>query len=248
MRVVVIGAGNMGKAMISGLGTYDVTAVERSPQAAQRLKSEFPSVDCVTDETVEIGEAVVILAVKPGSFASVATRGTARAVISVMAGVPLERLREGIAARAYIRAMPNVAAMNGRSMTTVTGDGDFREEALALLGAIGRTLWVESEKELDIATAVAGSGPAYMMLVAEALADGAVRMGMKRADASALVQGLFEGSAALLEGAHPAVVKDSVMSPGGTTAAGYAALEAGGVRSAMIEAVRAAYERACEFA
>ena len=86
--------------------------------------------------------------------------------------------------------MPNLAASVGRSMTTLTGDIAYKEEAKVLLGSIGKTLWLDSEKEIDIATALAGSGPAYLALVAEALADGAVKQGLKREHAMATMRGI----------------------------------------------------------
>jgi len=103
-------------------------------------------------------------------------------------------------------------------------------------------LWLESEAKLDAATAIGGSGPAFLALVAEALADGGVACGLSRDEAAALTTGLFRSYAALAH-EHPAAVKDMVMSPAGTTAAGYGALEDRGVRGAFIEAVRKAYDR-----
>ncbi len=140
--------------------------------------------------------------------------------------------------------MPNLAASVGASMTTLTGDHRFKKEAESLLGAVGDTLWLESEKEIDIATALAGSGPAYLALVAEALADGAVKQGLKREDAMTTMKGLFSGFGELIQEMHPALLKDAVMSPGGTTAAGYGALEDGNVRASCMNAVEQAYKRA----
>ena len=142
--------------------------------------------------------------------------------------------------------MPNLAASVGASMTTLTGDQEFQKEAEALLGAVGNTLWLDSEKEIDIATALAGSGPAYLALMAEALVDGAVKQGLKRDDAMATMRGLFSGFGTLIQDVHPALLKDGVMSPGGTTAAGYAALEDGNVRAACMDAIEKAYKRAKE--
>ena len=142
--------------------------------------------------------------------------------------------------------MPNLGASYLKSMTTITGDEDLKEQAIDIFNKIGRSLWLNSENELDIATGVAGSGPAYLALVAEALADGAVQQGLKRADAQELVAGLFDGFGALISHDNPANIKDGVMSPGGTTAAGYAALEHGGVRSAMMKAIEDAYAKAKE--
>ncbi|MDD2367763.1 MAG: pyrroline-5-carboxylate reductase dimerization domain-containing protein, partial [Sulfuricurvum sp.] len=128
--------------------------------------------------------------------------------------------------------------------TSLVGDNEISTNAIALFNTIGATLWLNSEKELDIATALAGSGPAYLALIAEALCDGAVREGLKRDDAMVLMRGLFEGFGKLIQTVHPAILKDNVMSPGGTTAAGYGALEKGNVRNGCMEAIRAAHERA----
>ena len=138
--------------------------------------------------------------------------------------------------------MPNIAAAHGASVTALTGDEGARRSAEELFGAIGETLWLNSEAKLDAATAIAGSGPAFLALVAEALADGGVACGLSRDEAAALTAGLFRSYAALAD-TPPAAIKDAVMSPAGTTAAGYGALEDRGVRGAFIEAVRRAYER-----
>lgn len=142
--------------------------------------------------------------------------------------------------------MPNVAASVQNSMTTITGDNEAKNMAIDIFSTIGKAIWVNTENQLDIATAVAGSGPAFLALVAEALADGAVKAGLERHISTQLVQGLFSGTASLLNHSHPAIIKDSVMSPGGTTAAGYAQLEEGAVRDSMIKAINVAYEKACE--
>ena len=142
--------------------------------------------------------------------------------------------------------MPNLGAAYLKSMTTVTGDEDIKNTALEIFNKIGSTLWLSSENEIDIATGVAGSGPAFLALVAESLADGAVNAGLKRDDSQKLVAGLFDGFASLIANDTPANIKDGVMSPGGTTAAGYAALEKANVRHGMIEAIKDAYEKAKE--
>jgi pyrroline-5-carboxylate reductase len=178
-----------------------------------------------------------VLCVKPHALGKVAAyfKGEAELVISILAATALDTLKNEIKAKSYIRAMPNIAAAYGKSMTTLTGDVSSKDKAADILGAIGKTLWVESEKELDIATVLAGSSPAFLALVAESLIDGAVKEGLKRADAFTLTKGLFEGFAKLLENySHPALIKDAVMSPGGTTAKGYAVLEEHKVRSAFI--------------
>jgi pyrroline-5-carboxylate reductase len=164
----------------------------------------------------------------------------------VLAGTPVAKLKKAFKPKAVVRSMPNLAASVGASMTTLTGDKKGKEEALSILSAIGETLWLGSEKEIDIATALAGSGPAYLALIAESLADGAVKQGLKREDAMATMRGLFSGFGQLIQEVHPAVLKDGVMSPGGTTAAGYGALEKGNVRASCINAIEEAYRKAKE--
>jgi len=194
----------------------------------------------------DISGKTLLLCVKPANVAEVGAklRGKAEALYSVLAGTKVDTLKSHIAAAGTVRAMPNLAATVGRSMTTLTGDRHLESEAVALFNAIGETLWLGSEKELDIATALAGSGPAYLALIAEALADGAVKQGLKRDDAMTVMRGLFGGFGELIQTEHPALLKDGVMSPGGTTAAGYAALEEHGVRYGLIQSIEAAYQKA----
>ncbi len=189
----------------------------------------------------------LILCVKPANLSEVSTllKGKAQTLYSVLAGTSLASLH-CIHAHSYIRAMPNLAAESGLSMTSLVGDPSLQEEALQLFQSIGMALWLESEKELDIATALAGSGPAYLALIAEALCDGAVREGLKREHAMTLMRGLFKGFGELIQTLHPALLKDNVMSPGGTTAAGYGALENAGVREGCMEAIRRAHLKAKE--
>ncbi|WP_345969754.1 MULTISPECIES: pyrroline-5-carboxylate reductase [Sulfurimonas] len=194
----------------------------------------------------DITGKTLLLCVKPANIVEVGTKlhGKAEALYSVLAGTKVEMLKSHIAAAGTVRAMPNLAATVGRSMTTLTGDRHLEAEAISLFDAIGMTLWLGSEKELDIATGLAGSGPAYLALIAEALADGAVKQGLKRDDAMTVMRGLFAGFGELIQHEHPALLKDGVMSPGGTTAAGYSALEAAGVRNGCIQAVERAFEKA----
>jgi pyrroline-5-carboxylate reductase len=242
-----IGGGNMARAIANGLkGCYKIEVVGRSMERLDAFEAalECPVKKSLLDDFAIDGKTLV-LCVKPANLEEVGSKlkGRANVLFSVLAGTSLEALAKHISAASYVRAMPNLAATVNRSMTTLSGDAGYKEEAIALFSAIGSTLWVGSEKELDIATALAGSGPAYLALVAEALADGAVKQGLKRDDAMALMRGLFKGFGELVAHEHPALLKDGVMSPGGTTAAGYAALEAAGVRSGCMKAVEAAYRR-----
>jgi len=190
----------------------------------------------------------IILAVKPNNIDSISPllKGKATNLFSVLAGTKIDSIRAKIQSDSYIRAMPNLSALFQQSMTSISGDLDSKELAIKIFSTIGSTLWLESEDEIDIATAIAGSGPAYLSLVAEAMADGGVKAGLKRIDSEKLVLGLFSGFSPLLEHHKSSDIKDSVMSPKGTTAYGYATLESGGVRNSFIQAIESAYQRAIE--
>jgi pyrroline-5-carboxylate reductase len=242
MKILLIGAGNMGGAMLSGLDRYDVTVVEAHRPRQEELRERYPNVT-ILDTVPSLEGFVVILAIKPQSLESLKCSGEAEAVISILAGTPLAKVRAAVSAKAYIRAMPNLAALKRKSVTSVCGDESFKEEALTILSAIGKAIWLESEAQLDIATGIGGSAPAWIALVAEALSDGAVNMGLPRDKSYEYVAALMDGMGALLEDEHPAIIKDKVTSPGGTTIAGLAALEKGGVRDSFIEAVKVCYER-----
>lgn len=249
-KLTFIGNGNMAKAMIKGLlGKYEIEVLGRNSKTLEMLKSEMPSIDILKiDDKTYIDGKNIILCVKPNSLNELALKlnGKANSLYSVLAGVKLETLKEKISSKNYIRTMPNIAATFLKSMTTITGDETLKTNALCIFGGFGSTLWVKSEKELDIATAVAGSGPAFLALIAEALSDGAVNNGLSRNDANILVEGLFDGFVPLLQHNTPNEIKNAVMSPGGTTASGYASMEKNGVRNGMIEAINSAYKRACE--
>ncbi len=242
-----IGNGAMALALAQGLKSrFAIEVVGRNPHKLDTFEEQL-GLTCNKSllDTFDMTGKTVLLCVKPANVESVGKqlRGRAHTLYSVLAGTSLKTINTHFKADTTVRAMPNLAAGLFRSMTTLTGELTCKEEALDIFGAIGATLWVESEKELDIATALAGSGPAYLSLIAEALTDGAVKQGLKRADAMTLTRGLFDGFAALIQKEHPALIKDAVMSPGGTTAQGYAALEEGGVRGACIAAVESAYKR-----
>ncbi|MEA3456627.1 MAG: pyrroline-5-carboxylate reductase [Campylobacterota bacterium] len=250
MKLTFIGNGNMAKALIEGLAeSYEIEVLGRNEKSLQALKTKLPQITTkVMSEHEDISGKNIILCVKPYSLPDLAPNlfGEADAVYSVLAGTSIDSLKSKIEAKKYIRTMPNLGASYLKSMTTITGDDVLKEMALEIFDCIGTTLWLKTENELDIATGVAGSGPAYLALIAEALADGAVNQGLKREDSQILVQGLFEGFAALLANENPALIKDGVMSPGGTTAAGYAALERCSVRHGIMEAVSDAYAKAKE--
>jgi len=243
MDIILIGAGNMGSAMLKGLSSYSVIVVEQNQDRVNELQQFYPSVKFVS-EIPDITNKVLLLAIKPQSLKFLKVKGKAKAIVSILAGTPIAKLKEKIDAEFYIRAMPNVAAMNLKSVTSVVGDIEFKEQALEILSTIGKAIWLNSEKELDIATGLGGSAPAWLAIVAEALADGAVNLGLPRNKSYEYLGALFEGVGSVLETTHPSTFKDIVTSPGGTTAAGLYTLEEKAVRSAFIKAMENCYNRA----
>ncbi|MCK5853657.1 MAG: pyrroline-5-carboxylate reductase [Sulfurovaceae bacterium] len=244
MRLTIIGAGSMAIAMAEGLKEkYQLEFVARDISKLEELKSKY-NADIYPLEGFDITQKNILLSVKPYALIEVGDKllGEASTLYSVLAGSTIEQLQSNIPASNYIRVMPNVAAKFGASTSVITGDSSKKEEAMAIFSEIGDTFWVNSEKEIDIATAIAGSGPALLTLVAEAMMDGLVKEGLKRPDAIGITNSLFKGFAPLIKSSHPALIKDSVMSPGGTTAAAYAALEEGAVRSSFIKAVGEAFK------
>jgi len=248
--ITFIGNGNMALSIAKGLkGSYKIEVVGRSIEKLTNFELDLgQSIDKFILDDFDITDKTIMLCVKPANVEEVGAKlkGKAEVIYSVLAGTSLTKLKEHFNTNAVVRTMPNLAASVGASMTTLTGDIDYKEEATKLLESIGKTRWLSSEKEIDIATGLAGSGPAYLALIAEAFADGAVKQGLKRDDAMAIMHGLFDGFGKLIQDVHPALLKDGVMSPGGTTAAGYGALEDGNVRSACMDAIEKAYKRATQ--
>ncbi|WP_200763589.1 pyrroline-5-carboxylate reductase [Nitrosophilus alvini] len=243
-RITIIGTGKMAFALIDGLkDDFELEVIGRDSEKLENLKKMDICVK--TYEEFDSSDKTVILCVKPHAIEDVSDyfKSEANTLISVLAGTKIEKLKKEIKAKKYVRAMPNLSAVFKKSMTTLTGDDSTKLDAIKIFDKIGDVLWVSSEKELDIATAIAGSGPAFLAVIAEALADGGVKEGLKREDAKKLVEGLFEGFVPLLKNRVPSMIKDEVMSPGGTTAAGYAVLEEEGARNAFIKAVQKAFEK-----
>ncbi len=242
MKLLLIGAGNMGGAMLGGLQDYDITVVEKYKPRTKELKSLYPLVK-FTDTIPPLDGYTVILAIKPATLDKIETKGEAKALISILAGVNINRLKKSINSKLYVRAMPNIAALKKKAVISLCGDIKFKEEALKILSSIGKCFWLDSEKELDIATGIGGSAPAWIALVAEALSDGAVKLGLKRDISYQYAAYMLEGVGEMLKEEHPALLKDKVTSPGGTTAAGLAKLEEGKVRDAFIKAMQECFEK-----
>ena len=251
MKLTLIGNGKMAQSLVKGLvKDYEIEVISRDEKKLNQLKADFPTIEVKTlnENNEDINGKNIIFCVKPYVLESVAARlsGKANAIYSVLAGTKIETLKNNISSKHYVRTMPNIAASYNASMTSLTGDLEIKNEAISIFSKIGDTLWLDTEDKLDIATAIAGSGPAYLAIIAEALADGGVKCGLERAHSMKLAASLFKSAAALLQNNHPALIKDAVTSPGGTTAAGLGALEENNVRNSMIKAVEAAYKKANE--
>ncbi|MEA1915756.1 MAG: pyrroline-5-carboxylate reductase [Campylobacterota bacterium] len=248
MKLTLIGNGNMALSLAKGLcESYELEIIGRDLINLEQFKKEVPQVVVkVLQDNENIRGKNILLCVKPYVLSEIAARlqGEANTLYSILAGTTIESLKSQIQAESYVRTMPNLGASYHASMTTLTGDENAKNKAIEIFNSIGTTLWVKTQKELDIATAIAGSGPAYLALIAEALSDGGVRCGLTRSDSQTLVKGLFSGFAPLIQNNQASAIKDGVMSPGGTTAAGYAMLEENGVRTAMIQTVAAAFKQA----
>jgi pyrroline-5-carboxylate reductase len=200
---------------------------------------------------------VVVLSVKPQMLSEVMRDlgGKLREdqlVISIVAGAPLAVIRGGLDHEAIVRAMPNTPAQIGMGVTAWTAtdavDREQRELAKAILGALGEELEVEEEGQVDMATALSGTGPTYVFLLMEALVDAGVHLGFSRRVAEELVLRTVEGSAAFARQSdrHLAELRNMVTSPGGTSAAAIYELEKGTLRTVLSRAVYAAYRRTRE--
>ena len=262
-RLGFLGGGKMATALVRGLlaarlTTPDrVTASDVLPEARQALSSAT-GVQVVADNRAVVERSeVLILAVKPqvmpAVLAEIRPVVTPRhLVISIAAGITLRQLGDGLGAdRRIVRVMPNTPCLVGASASgyclgpaATPDDGALVDR---ILSAVGRAFHLP-EHLLDAVTGLSGSGPAFVAVVIEALSDGGVRMGLPRDVATALAAQTVLGAAKMIleENLHPGVLKDMVASPGGTTIAGLHALERGGLRAALMDAVEAATRRATE--
>ena len=254
-KLVIVGGGKMGEALLGGLVASgwatpaDLAVAEALPARRDELAAAFPGV-AVGAEPVAADGALV--AVKPhdvpAATAAAVAAGAGR-ILSIAAGVTVAALEAAAGPGvAVVRAMPNTPALVGAGASAIAGGTTASDDDLAwaeaILGSVGTVARVP-EASLDAVTGLSGSGPAYVFLVAEALMDAGVLVGLPRATAEALVRQTILGAARLLAegGDDPATLRAAVTSPGGTTAAGLRELERHGVRSALLEAVAAATER-----
>lgn len=259
--VAILGAGAFGEILCGGLlragwSPESLILAARREERAQELIERF-GVECVLNITEAIrSRRVVVIAVKPkdvrGVLQTIAAELTPdQVLLSLAAGVPIKVFEEIVPYGQVVRAMPNTPALVDQAITAFAPGFDVGEQELkdatTVLEAIGRTLRLE-ENLMDAVTAVSGSGPAYVYLLAEALTDAAIREGLPRHAAESLVHQTLKGAGALLAETQfsPTKLRAQVTSPGGTTAAAVHVLEEGGFRAAIEDAVRAASHRARE--
>jgi pyrroline-5-carboxylate reductase len=263
MNITFIGGGNMARALIGGLiargvasnvlAVVEVDAEARATVAARFGIATFPQVEPAAVANAD----VIVIAVKPQNVRTVArelaTMLKRQVVLTIAAGIRLPDLSRWLLGyRRLVRAMPNTPALIGAGIAglyALSGvDGDGRARASSVLEAVGGTLWCEREDELDVVTAVSGSGPAYVFYFIEALESAALELGLDRAAARRLALTTFSGAARLADqsDSEPALLRAQVTSKGGTTERAVGMLDSEGVMSAIVAAVKAAAERAHE--
>ncbi|MDM4015441.1 pyrroline-5-carboxylate reductase [Roseiconus lacunae] len=260
--VALIGGGQMGRALAGGMmgsdviAAADLTVVDHNQASQQWWKENHPQVTVVASPDGHLDRSdVVILAVKPYAITKVAAQiaagGSEKLIVSIAAGVPLAKLSASVGHQRVIRVMPNTPSLVGAGASAYCADEAATEadcqwidEALSGVGVAAQV----TEAQMDAVTGLSGSGPAYICLVIEALADGAVLCGLPRALAMRLAAQTVMGAAKMVmdTGRHPGELKDAVASPGGTTIAALQSLEENGLRAAMIAAVEASAKRSAE--
>jgi pyrroline-5-carboxylate reductase len=256
----IIGGGVMAEAILSRLLVKQVFAAntvlvsEPSTERRDFLAQKYQVQVTTANQTAVSKAPVLLLAVKPQILDLVVAEITPNpdsTVISILAGVTIAKLEQIFPQQPVIRVMPNTPATVGAGMTAIapgtSAKAEQIEQAKSIFAAVGEVVEVP-ESSMDAVTGLSGSGPAFIALAIEALADGGVAAGLPRAIALQLATQTVLGTATLVKetGIHPGVLKDQVTSPGGTTIAGVAALERAGFRSALIEAVKTATARSQE--
>lgn len=261
--IAFIGAGNMGSTMIAGMIQQKLVTPEQiiaaDPHEAKGNElAEKHAIHYTASNPDAVKNAdMIVLSVKPQHLerALHEMRGhvdTTPLVLSIVAGIKIRDIAENLHNSRIVRAMPNTPGQIGEGISVWTATYEVMDEhkqmSKAVLGALGEELYVDDERFLDMATALSGSGPGFVFMFIEAMVDAGVRMGFSRDHSEKLVLQTFKGSIlyAIDSGTHPTVLRNNVTSPGGTTAAGLFEMEKQGFRTAVAEAVWAAYQRSME--
>ncbi len=266
-RIAFIGSGTMAEAMIYGLLRQGLAKAENLNAADPRLErtqelQERYKINPFTDNNKAAEKAdVVVLSVKPQRLTDVlkslkSAIPPKALVLSIVAGAPISKISSGLDHKAVVRSMPNTPAQIGQGITVWMASPAVseaqKEIASKILGALGEEVNVDDESYLDMATALSGTGPAYVFLFMEAMIDAGVHLGFSRRVSEQLVLETIKGSVSYYEslneknGVHVAALRNQVTSPGGTTAAAMYFLEKAGFRTAISRAVWAAYQRSVE--
>jgi pyrroline-5-carboxylate reductase len=258
--ITFLGAGVMAEAMIGGLLDKQLVAADRITASAPRekrraeLEARYHIRTTASNRDAARAGDIVVICVKPQMLARVLPelKGQLRAeqlVISIAAGGRIATIADGLAQSAIVRAMPNTPAQIGEGLTVWTATAQVsdaqREQARAIFTALGREVFVDDEKYLDMATAVSGTGPTYVFMVLEALIDAAVHLGFPRHLAHDIVIETMRGSILFAQQSskHPAELRNMVTSPGGTSAEAIYQMEKGTLRTVLSKAVWAAYQK-----
>jgi pyrroline-5-carboxylate reductase len=245
MRIGLIGAGNMARAMARGWGE-PVLATDAGSGRAQRLVDELGGEVVAGNGVLADRADLVVLACKPYHLEAVAAEvgDRARRVLSVLGGTPTVALRAAFPSARVVRSIPNTPVEVGKGITVVSEESDLDDDLRGLLERLGSVM-VVPEALVDVASATMGVSPAYVAVVAEAMIDAAVKEGLKPDLATRLVVETIEGTAALLRarGGDTLAVRREVSSPGGVTVRGLAALERAGLRAAFLDAMDAVMGR-----
>ncbi len=263
MKLAFIGGGNMGEAMLSAIiaskltGPGSIFVSDIKEERLEYLKQSYGV--AVTADNVEAAENgdIVVLAIKPQNLSAVMAEmrgrlGPSQLALSIIAGARIKTLSQGLEHDCIVRIMPNTPAQIGQGMSVWTATESVSEEqrkwAGAILGTMGKETYVADERHIDMATAISGSGPAYVFLFVESLVEAAVNIGLPADIANVLALQTLLGSAIYLEksGRAPAELRKMVTSPGGTTAEALLRFEKGGFTELVREAVNAAYNRATQ--
>jgi pyrroline-5-carboxylate reductase len=265
VRIAFVGSGVMGEAMLAGLlaqGLVDPSQIVASHPRANRREqlSDRYGIDVAESNPEAASDAdLVVLTIKPQVLAPVMRQLNGRlqanqVVISILAGATFAKLSNGLEHDALVRVMPNTPAQIGQGMLVWTSTAAVIPERMAqvksVLGALGKELWVETEKYVDMATALSGTGPTYVFLMMEALIDAGVHMGFPRRIAEEIVLQTVSGSVEFARdsGKHMAELRNMVTSPGGTSAEAIYQMEKGSLRTIYSKAVYAAFQRTQELA
>jgi len=261
MNVAFIGGGNMGEAMLSAIlekglsQPRSITVGEIDETRCQYLAQKYGVAAMGSNRLAVEKSDVVVLAIKPQNLVEVMDElngqlKSSQLVLSVITGARINTLFLGLGHHHIVRVMPNTPAQIGEGISVWTATAEVTEQqkewAGSILGVMGEEIYVADEKYIDMATAVSGSGPAYLFLFVESLVDAAVHIGLPRQTAQELVLQTVLGSGHLIQksGKEPAELRRMVTSPGGTTAEALLRLEKGGFSELLLQAVIAAYDKA----